>query len=182
MAERICSVQGCAKKHRARGLCVAHWTAARRKGTFPPVQLSLESTDRHSLSNIDKENRTADCAVCGPGTAIRVRDDKRRPAECKGAEKDRRDRDPDRKARNRAAWLQRAYNLSVAEFDALLEAQGRRCAICKVEPEQFDVDHDHSTGKVRGLLCPPCNRGLGSFRDRRAVVIAAAAYLETHAA
>ena len=59
----------------------------------------------------------------------------------------------------------RKYGLTDEEFHALVQAQDNRCAICKIEfgnDEQRKrcVDHDHSTGKVRGLLCRACNTAL----------------------
>ncbi|MFD8220120.1 endonuclease VII domain-containing protein [Streptomyces sp. NPDC059697] len=180
MAERICSRRGCKKKHRGRGLCASHLAKAHREGNLPPLQLTLDAAARHSLTNVDKVERTADCSICGPCTAIRVRDDKRRPVECTGAQRSRKDRDPQRKTRERGYWLERAYSLTLPEYEGMLRDQKGRCAICGIEPERFDVDHDHVTGKVRGLLCSPCNRGLGQFRDRLPVVLAAAAHLEAH--
>lgn len=65
------------------------------------------------------------------------------------------------------------YGISAKDYVELLEKQGHVCAICG-EPEtrihrgslaSFSVDHDHETGKVRGLLCGTCNHGLGYFRD-----------------
>ncbi|MEU7890254.1 endonuclease VII domain-containing protein [Microbispora bryophytorum] len=61
--------------------------------------------------------------------------------------------------------------------------QGGRCAIC----DQFlsdsqkrpAIDHDHMTGVIRGLLCDPCNKGLGHFRDRLDVMRRAVEYLES---
>lgn len=66
--------------------------------------------------------------------------------------------------------LRRKYGITPEEFDALLDVQGGRCAICgsdipKHNGGRFVVDHDHETGAVRGLLCGPCNSGLGSFGD-----------------
>jgi len=60
--------------------------------------------------------------------------------------------------------------VGLAEYNALLEIQGGVCAICgsddpKTGGRSFAVDHDHVTGKVRGLLCSPCNRALGGFND-----------------
>lgn len=68
-----------------------------------------------------------------------------------------------------AAHLKRAYGISLADYDELLEAQGNRCAICGMTPEENGqrllVDHDHETGEIRGLLCYSCNVGLGHFKD-----------------
>ncbi len=73
----------------------------------------------------------------------------------------------------------RKYGVSDAEFKALLESQGGLCAICRRGrgTREFSVDHDHSTGLVRGLLCDPCNHGLGSFRDDPAILASAISYL-----
>jgi hypothetical protein len=64
----------------------------------------------------------------------------------------------------------RKYGLTPERYDAMLTAQGGRCAICHTDTpgprrEYFYVDHDHWSGLVRGLLCHLCNVGLGSFRD-----------------
>jgi hypothetical protein len=75
----------------------------------------------------------------------------------------------------------RRYGLSVEAHDALLEVQGGRCAICKgfdVTGRRLSVDHDHATGRVRGLLCGSCNRGLGLFKDSEQFLTAACSYLK----
>ena len=59
----------------------------------------------------------------------------------------------------------------------MLEAQGKKCYLCK-SSKKLVVDHDHNTGKVRGLLCDLCNRGLGYFKDNPDVLIAAAKYVK----
>ena len=79
-------------------------------------------------------------------------------------------------------WFQKArYGLSTADYDALLAKQGGGCAICgAMKPGRDDrqhlyIDHDHETGRVRGLLCSTCNTGLGMFAedvDRMRVAIA----------
>jgi hypothetical protein len=63
-----------------------------------------------------------------------------------------------------------------------LAAQGGGCAICgrpPTESRQLDIDHDHRTGEVRGLVCNPCNQGLGLFRDDPFLIMAAATYVTT---
>lgn len=91
----------------------------------------------------------------------------------------------------RRKWrLKKDFRLTEAGYTALFEKQNGRCAICGgvqatyktgnragVQP-RLAVDHDHVTGHVRGLLCLPCNTGLGQFRDRPASLRAAAEYLE----
>ena len=61
--------------------------------------------------------------------------------------------------------LKRRYGISEAEFDAIKAKQGGLCAVCQ-EAQADHVDHDHVTGKVRGILCFNCNGGLGQFKDR----------------
>jgi hypothetical protein len=72
--------------------------------------------------------------------------------------------------------LMRRYGISAAEVEELIAEQGGVCAICLTgKPEH--VDHDHRTGRVRGILCFNCNGGLGQMRDRVDVLLAAVDYL-----
>lgn len=84
-----------------------------------------------------------------------------------------------------AKWgshLLRQYGLSKEQFYEMWERQNRVCAICMQECNNSNntklcVDHCHSTGKVRGLLCFKCNTGLGRFNDSPELLERAADYL-----
>lgn len=73
------------------------------------------------------------------------------------------------------------YGITEEEMKALLFAQGGLCAICG-SAKAAHVDHDHSSGDVRGVLCFNCNGGLGRFQDDPGVLEAAIAYLLSHGA
>jgi hypothetical protein len=78
----------------------------------------------------------------------------------------------------------RKYSLTPEQHAGMLDQQQGVCAICKTAPsgaKNFPmVDHCHTTGKVRGLLCANCNRGIGKFKDSPALLRAAIAYLLNH--
>lgn len=76
--------------------------------------------------------------------------------------------------------LKQKYGIGADEFDALLALQGELCPICQTRAA-VHVDHDHETGTVRGILCEPCNGGLGQFRDDPALIEEALKYIEKHA-
>jgi len=75
----------------------------------------------------------------------------------------------------------RKYNITLVDYDYMLEEQGHECAICGTEPfkERFKVDHCHTTGRVRGLLCNHCNLMLGHAQDNKEVLNKAIRYLSS---
>jgi Recombination endonuclease VII len=82
-------------------------------------------------------------------------------------------------AERRAFNMRGKYGLSVEAYNAFLIRQGGACAICReVFTSKPQIDHNHSTGKVRGLLCMKCNTGIGKLRDSPAVLTRAALYLQ----
>lgn len=117
-------------------------------------------------------------------------------AHCKACnllkQKERKQRDPS--IYRRIEWpskLKRVYGITVDDYYRMLENQGGGCAICGtrvpsqrarkyVTTEMFFVDHCHATGKVRGLLCGKCNRGLGYFEDNPSRLEMAASYLKEY--
>lgn len=60
--------------------------------------------------------------------------------------------------------LQNKYGITIEQYNIMIKSQDNKCIICEKEDKLF-VDHNHDTGKVRGLLCHFCNAGLGCFRD-----------------
>jgi hypothetical protein len=79
--------------------------------------------------------------------------------------------------------LQKLYGLTVERYEALLAAQDGKCAICgTTDPgnghSRMPVDHDHGTGRVRGLLCHPCNQAIGLLGDDMELLKKAIHYLE----
>jgi hypothetical protein len=83
----------------------------------------------------------------------------------------------------RAHHINKKFGLSTEQYDAMLAAQGGHCAQCPWPDKPYKrlaVDHDHKTGRIRGLLCADCNRGIGLFGDDPARLRAAADYLDRH--
>lgn len=97
---------------------------------------------------------------------------------------------PEKARRNaRRSHLRATYGISLEDYEAMLEAQGGRCAICGTDDpgrargsglSSFAVDHCHDTGKVRAILCHPCNAGIGLLGEEPDRLIAAAEYLRKH--
>lgn len=81
----------------------------------------------------------------------------------------------------------RRYGLTVGDIESLKATQGNRCAICKTHADDIPhatfkhnplvIDHDHLTGRVRGLLCPTCNLVLGHAKDNVTLLADAISYL-----
>lgn len=87
------------------------------------------------------------------------------------------------KAQYRRSNLKRKTGISVEKYNELLKLQGGKCAIdgCIVfdsPRSHLHVDHDHTTGIIRGLLCSNCNTGLGLFEESPQKLMAAVGYLD----
>lgn len=83
------------------------------------------------------------------------------------------------KESERERHLVRKYGVSLADYSRMLKDQGGMCAVCgKKQGRSFDVDHCHSTGIVRGLLCTNCNRLIGHAADDPDRLRKAADYLD----
>lgn len=90
-----------------------------------------------------------------------------------------------RRKTNRAYFLKRDYNITEDDYQLMLSSQKGLCGICKTDKptgkwKVFAVDHCHVTGRVRGLLCNECNRGIGLLKDSSDLLRDAADYLDKH--
>ena len=83
------------------------------------------------------------------------------------------------RAKDIRARLKRKYGLTPDDVDVMREAQDGRCLICRVEGTLF-VDHCHTTGRVRGLLCPSCNTFLGRVEANCEILARMAEYADGH--
>lgn len=87
--------------------------------------------------------------------------------------------------KSKARYYRNQYGISIEQYESMLEEQGHKCAICKAEEGSkrdgkriaLAVDHSHTTGKVRGLLCSGCNTGIGLFKENINLMKRAAAFL-----
>jgi hypothetical protein len=87
----------------------------------------------------------------------------------------------------RKSLLKKRYGITQDDYLKILEKQDFKCAVCKTEKpgtsksNYFDVDHNHETGSVRGLLCRNCNVTLGVLEKKRNLLMKLEAYLILHA-
>lgn len=108
-----------------------------------------KTLDCFSKHNLTKDGVSTQCKVC---RSAKYRE------QYKTLKKD----DP-RYAKGRKLRLN--YKLSLADYDSLVKNQNGQCAICEDVSDNLFVDHCHTTGKVRGLLCHGCNTGIGLLKD-----------------
>jgi hypothetical protein len=81
-----------------------------------------------------------------------------------------------------AYYRKSKYGITDAEFNSLLKNQNNVCAICrqsesKSRYKHLSVDHNHETGKIRGLLCSNCNTGIGLLKESTEILSSAIEYL-----
>ena len=86
------------------------------------------------------------------------------------------------KVYHRKRWLMQQFGITIKDYDKMVKDQDGKCAICgttesRINCDNFAVDHDHETGKIRGLLCHNCNVGLGNFKDSHDLLNKAINYL-----
>lgn len=82
------------------------------------------------------------------------------------------------KEKNRDKRYIAIYGITLEQYNKMLIEQGGLCAICGNRDDKLVIDHNHSTGRVRGLLCGNCNTGLGMFQDNTELFKSAYTYLK----
>ena len=161
----ICGISGCKRKIRAIGLCEAHYRRQRLYGeAYADIPLG-----KSSVTLLERRERLAVPVGFKPCLACKLV----KPLASFPRDKSRaRGRHPYCKVCSRDKRLQRTYGTTNQDYEMLLKQQSGCCALCGAEQpggnnKHFDIDHDHETGVVRGLLCSYCNyRLVGAVEQR----------------
>ena len=74
--------------------------------------------------------------------------------------------------------LWKVYKITLEQYGQMEKEQGNSCAICQRKVDKLYVDHCHTSGQIRGLLCMNCNTALGHFQDNKETLNKAIQYLE----
>lgn len=201
---QTCSVEGCVKEAKVRGMCKPHYVRSWKK-----ANVSIESRTGNELYAVwcskrkDRVSEWDDFEVfkrdvgAAPSGKHRLRRIDRKKPFGPGNMEWRLAYAPKREGESLSEYIPRAmrihvlrykYGLTKEQYDEMFSWQNGVCAICK-RPEtavmgkkvmELAVDHCHTSGKIRGLLCSTCNTALGSFRDDIQVMESALKYLEHH--
>lgn len=168
---KICEIKKCSRKVYGNGYCVMHYKRAVRNGGNA---LGLRTTCKKCGSAISNGGgRRSFCSEFCQAAA-------KRESNLRHATSYHQRNRELCNAKRREYHLKGKFGLSVDEYNKLLLEQQGVCAICKRPCQtgrRLAVDHEHGTGRIRGLLCAQCNRGLGRFLDNPDALEQAAVYL-----
>lgn len=189
-----CSIDGCSSKPLARSWCSKHYYRWKRNGD------PLATTRTPPMASDATEKVCPRCGNVKPLNQFGTRPSGKPKGYCEQCEARYQadhaatddGRDMRRQARskwnddNHGYFLNYRYGITADDYAAMVERQGGRCAICGSDSpggiaKVWCVDHCHDSNKVRGLLCGPCNRGLGQFKDDVERLRSAIAYLTKNA-
>jgi hypothetical protein len=188
-----CKIEDCGKSAFCRGWCSQHYTRWQRHGdpliTTRTPPMAPGATERHCPRCLSSKP-VGEFGTRASGVPMGY------CSQCEAEYQRSYSQTEDGAARRKAAALRysasdkrhdlelhKRYGISLEQFRQMLDVQGGKCAICKVghpggdAGRRWNVDHCHSTGKVRGLLCANCNHGLGKFQDDPEILRQAIAYL-----
>lgn len=139
------------------------------------------------------KNCTGFCKACAPKHTHTKAPDTRESKECNVCHKVRPMNDFRLKGNHRKNTcihcenIKSTFGINANDYDKMLKKQNGVCGICKKEEKErhqngklrkLAIDHCHSTGKIRGLLCTKCNQGLGNFKDNESYLEQAIKYLK----
>jgi hypothetical protein len=154
--------------------------------TNQPTDREIENEkDRHeALSGVRPSTRVATAGIIAQRNRLESGDEPP-PADRTNALRQRRWREKNalkHKDARRHRYLMTKYGITGVDYDAALSERDGKCDICqnpqKTEEGRLFVDHDHETGRVRGLLCVGCSSALGKFGDTADGIRRALAYIE----
>lgn len=196
----VCTVEGCARAHKARGYCQTHYARFQRGYTDDaPIRNRVrEKPPECSEDGCHDEVKAKGLCKMHYQRLLRhghtkYRDRKSAPKICGIVTCD---NHLYAKGLCHPHYIKQrkwaAQGVDAARYQAMVAEQGGCCAICK-QPERapdkasgktkdLAIDHDHTTGAIRALLCSSCNRALGLFQDNPDLLAKAASYLEKHKA
>lgn len=143
--------------------------------------LKLDSFYRYSKSTTGRKGQCIECYT-RVGSEYR-RDPRVRKLISERRSKFNRENPEEAYRRQRKYAFKNKYGITLGDYDAMLREQNGRCAICfSPQPSGVSlyIDHCHDTGAVRGLLCRPCNSGIGFLQDDVNRMKSAIRYLENH--
>lgn len=169
--------------------CLIDQTRARRGSSLTGPSLALVGPDRWKAQADAGKKPCTRCGQTKPFSEFNRHNKTRdglRP-DCRDCQRarDRELNTPERLAAMAARVRDTKHGLEPGQYDAMLEAQGGKCAICGTTQcstgRSLAVDHDHKTGAIRALLCAECNGAIGMLGDNPELCRTAASYLESHA-
>ena len=148
--------------------------------------LLLKPLKEYHRDSSKKDGRHSQCKNChSVRNKIRRKNNPEYVEKCRQRSKEYRLNSPEvYKASVRNSTLKKKYGIGITEYNLILKQQGGSCAICNSRDTKVSwsnnlhVDHDHNTGKIRGLLCQPCNVSLGKMNDSPSLLRKAADYIE----
>ena len=190
-----CSVEGCGNGHKSRGYCNTHYGQFRRGSVIKPVK-PRNMNPSQFCEVVGCSKKTKGLNLCSMhwrrlkkhGDVNTILDQTKPFKKCakQGCISKSYCQNLCSKHYARDFTLPKKYGVSNTWFYEQEKKQNYACAICKKpetslwhgEPRELAIDHDHRTGKVRGLLCHRCNKALGEFRDDISLLQSAINYLK----
>ena len=158
----------------------------RRKVAVPATKVCAKCKTRKPASRFSQDKARTDglYSYCKECKAAMTRSYNEKNREDVRGRQRARNKTPQGRRATRSNNLKAKFGISVQEFDQRFRAQDRCCAICKrrrkTKEKSFALDHNHSTGSLRGILCHSCNRALGLADENTRLLRAAIKYLERH--